>query len=272
MDFVCPICGGEFLPYSNGGARRCAMGHSFDRARTGYYNLLVGASGGNHGDNREMVLARRDFLSRGYYEPLRERVSRDVLKSLRSGGVVLDVGCGEGYYTDLVENDIRARDGESCVLAFDISRDAVIQVKKKNKNINVAVASAYHIPIATESVDLAMLIFSPLAREEIHRILRPGGRFVMVFPDRRHLYGLKCALYDTPYENKPNGTELMGFRLISDEKLEYNIELKTNEAVRSLFMMTPYAYRTPREARERVFALERLTTEVSFRILVYEKI
>lgn len=271
MDFICPICGGELAPASDN-ARRCARGHSFDRARAGYYNLLVGVGGGTHGDNREMVDARRVFLSRGYYEPLRERVSAAVLSSLAPGGVVLDVGCGEGYYTDRVERDVRLRDGESRVLAFDISRDAVKQLARKNTNISAAVASAYHIPVGDGTVDLAMLVFSPLATSELHRVLRVGGRLVMVFPDRRHLWGLKSVVYDTPYENKPTGTDLEGFRIVSDDLLEYDIELNDREAIRSLFMMTPYAYRTPREAVERVLSLESLSTEVAFRILVYERI
>ena len=125
--------------------------------------------------------------------------------------------------------------------------------------------------MAGGSVDLAAAVFAPLAREEIHRVLRPSGKFLMVFPDDMHLYGLKSALYSTPYKNKPEPTELEGFSVISDEVLSYELELTSAEDIKNLFMMTPYAYRTPKEGRERLLSRTELVTEVAFRILVYEK-
>ena len=65
---------------------------------------------------------------------------------------------------------------------------------------------------------------------------------------------------------------LDGFRLVSHETLSYEITLDTPEAVGSLFMMTPYAYRTLKEDKERVLSLSRVTTEIEFIIDVYEKI
>lgn len=73
-DFVCPKCRGA-LVLLDGGVKKCAAGHSYDRARAGYYNLLLGSSGGEHGDNKMMVEARRAFLAGGYYSPLAERVA-----------------------------------------------------------------------------------------------------------------------------------------------------------------------------------------------------
>ena len=73
-DFVCPKCRGALVPL-DGGVKKCAAGHSYDRARAGYYNLLLGSSGGDHGDNKMMVEARRAFLAGGYYSPLAERVA-----------------------------------------------------------------------------------------------------------------------------------------------------------------------------------------------------
>ena len=99
MNFVCPKCG---LPLvENGISALCPKKHSFDRARAGYYNLLLSASGGTHGDNAQMVEARRAFLDTGAYKPLSDKVSELAAKYI-SGGAVLDIGCGEGYYTDSI--------------------------------------------------------------------------------------------------------------------------------------------------------------------------
>ena len=116
-----------------------------------------------------------------------------------------------------------------------------------------------------------MLLFSPLSRAEILRSLKPRAKFLMVFPDEMHLYGLKSAIYKTPYKNTPESTELEGFSLLSDTALSYEITLDTTEEIRELFMMTPYAYRTSPADRDRLLSNKSLSTEVAFRILAYEK-
>ena len=73
----------------------CSEGHSFDKAREGYVNLLF-RNGGTHGDNREMVFARRRFLDSRQYLPLRLLLCGRVKE--QSPNTLLDAGCGEGYY------------------------------------------------------------------------------------------------------------------------------------------------------------------------------
>lgn len=270
MDFACPKCKGELTLDLN--TKKCKNNHAFDRAKAGYYNLLLGAGGGTHGDNADMVLARRDFLSRGYYEPLADRLAALVADVTPHGGCVLDAGCGEGYYTDKIERALALRDSRSNVLAFDISRDAVKNAAKRNRAISLAVATSYDMPLGDGTVDTVFNAFSPLAIPEVLRVLRTGGRFVMVYPGRDHLFGLKSLIYKTPYKNEPQDTTLDGFKLLSHDTLSYVIRLDNGDAIRSLFMMTPYAYRTSREDRERVLSLSEVSTEVEFIIDVYEKI
>ena len=270
MDFACPKCKGELILDTN--TKKCNNGHSYDRAKAGYYNLLLGVKGGTHGDNAEMVEARRAFLSRGFYEPLADRLAALVTAHTPAGGCVLDAGCGEGYYTDKVESALRTRDGKSNVLAFDISRDAVKYAAKRNRSISLAVATSYDMPLSDGSVSTVFNAFSPLAISEVSRVLKVGGRFVMVYPGREHLFGLKSVIYKTPYKNEPEDVGLDGFKLLSHETLSYTLKLNTEGDIRALFMMTPYAYRTSREDRERVLSLSEVTTEVEFVIDVYEKI
>ena len=270
MDFVCPKCKGELV--FDGNTKKCKNNHCFDRAKAGYYNLLLGVGGGTHGDNAEMVEARRAFLSRGFYEPLADKLSELVCLHTSADGCVLDAGCGEGYYTDKVERALKGRYGVSNVLAFDISRDAVKYAARQSRAVSLAVATSYDMPIADASVDTVFNAFSPLAVSEVSRVLKAGGRFIMAYPGREHLFGLKAHIYKTPYKNEPQDTALEGFRLVSHDVLSYVIRLDTAEDIRSLFMMTPYAYRTSREDRERVLSLSEVTTEIEFVIDVYEKI
>ncbi len=271
MKFICPVCR-EKLNKSDTGRAFCPRGHSFDRSKYGYYNLLVGAKAGCHGDNREMILARREFLDTGAYSPLADAISSLVSDYLGDGKVILDVGLGEGYYTSRVFERLTEQKREFELLGFDISKDATRYASRRVKDIEVAVASAYNIPIADGACDLVLNIFSPLAREEIHRVMAPRAKFIMAIPDKRHLFGLKSVLYDTPYENAPDTPELLGFSLLETKRVAYTLTLDTPEKIKALFMMTPYAYRTSESAKQRLFSLDTLKTEVEFIIFVYEKI
>lgn len=269
MDFICSICGGA-LSVSDGGAAKCARGHSYDRAREGYYNLLV-SNVASHGDNKDMLLARRRFLDTGAYLPLATAAAEALVSALPTAAAVLDMGCGEGYYTGIVEERLRARDGTSRVSAFDISKEAVRLAAKRNKNIVFAVASSYRIPARDDSFDGILNIFSPIALTEVARVLRRGGIFVMAIPDRRHLYGLKAAVYKTPYENEPAPTELPGFALVGEKRIAYPLRLDTCQKIHDLFMMTPYAYRTRAEDREKLLSLSSLECDAEFVLLTYIK-
>lgn len=269
MIFVCPKCKGKLNIDLNSGAAKCSLGHSYDKSRFGYYNLLLGASSGTHGDNKEMVLARREFLSRDYYLSLASRVGEICESVLNSRGVILDAGCGEGYYTSVIRD--KCKEKCSKIVAFDISKDAVREASKKKCADEYAVASAYRMPTGDESIDLIINTFSPLARDEVYRSLKRGGYFVMAIPAEEHLYGLKAATYDTPYKNEVEDTALEGFSLVSKEELKYRINLNTDADIRALFMMTPYAYRTNAKGRERVLSLKELTTDVHFLVLTYRK-
>ncbi len=270
MRFCCPNCGGKLNILD--GRCVCHRGHSFDKARGGYYNLLVGNNGGIHGDNKDMVLARRAFLGAGYYLPLAECISELVLRYTPAGGSLLDAGAGEGYYTDIVESNLFARDGESDVSAFDISKDAVREIAKKNRRISLAVAGSYHMPIADGEFDTVINTFSPLALSETVRVLKKGGHFIMAIPGEMHLFDLKSVIYDTPYKNEVADTHLDGFELVMDKPLTYKFTLDSAEKIHNLFMMTPYAYRTRPDDRAKVECLDSLECTADFRVFVYKKI
>ena len=94
----------------------------------------------------------------------------------------------------------------------------------------------------------------------------------MAIPAENHLFGLKRAVYSTPYKNTVEDSAIEGFKLLSEERISFSITLSSKDEIRSLFMMTPYAYRTGREERERLFSLDLLETEIDFILFVYEKI
>lgn len=265
MKFICPICAARF-EVGEGGTAKCKNGHSFDRSREGYYNFLLGASGKVHGDNREMLLARRRFLDTDAYLPLANELISSILEFAPRGAGILDMGCGEGYYTRLVSEALQAEE----VTALDISKDAVKLAAKRAKKASFAVASSYKIPVENESFGTVYNVFSPLALDEVRRTLAPSGTFIAVIPDREHLFELKAKIYDEPYKNEPENEELEGFSLVSRKALAYEKSF-SGEEVRDLFTMTPYAYRTSQRERARLDGITELTVGVRFIILIYRK-
>ena len=267
MIFICPICKQKLELFENK-IVKCPSGHSFDRAKEGYYPLLL-SSGGMHGDNAQMVEARRAFLSAGFYAPLARRVAALAAELLPPGGTVLDAGCGEGYYTSVIADALASAGSCGQVCGFDISKDAVRRAAKRDPRLHLAVAGSYHIPVADRSVDLLVDLFSPLAAEEFCRVLKSHGVFLMAIPAEDHLFELKAAVYDTPYRNSPKDPALPGFDRLATERLTFRMDLSDRAAVSALFGMTPYAYRTPADGRARVAALDRLSVTADFLLFTY---
>ncbi len=265
MQFICPVCKEKFE--KKGNSLVCVNGHCFDYAKSGYVNLLTGSKGGNHGDNRLMINARRGFLSKGYYEPLRNGIVRAVEDRAFEGAKVVDCGCGEGYYTNEIAKT--ANGIELC--AFDISKDAVSLAARAGKSVEYAVASSFDIPLENESVDILIEVFSPFCKDEFERVLRKGGKMIMVIPLENHLFELKKAVYDEPYRNVPSPTGIDGFILENRQEIKYDIEIKSNEDIKNLFMMTPYYYKTGAKEQSRLNTLQTLSVKTEFLILSYKK-
>ncbi len=265
--FCCPVCGEDLE--DTGKARICCNRHSFDKAKSGYVHLALHTSGHkNHGDNKEMVRARRAFLETDAYAPLRDAVTSAAKKYSVFGGVALDSGCGEGYYTQGVA---AALDGKMQVLGFDISKDAVNFAAKRCRTVQFAVASAFSIPVKDNSVDMLFEIFSPFSEDEFLRVLKSGGVLIEVIPGARHLYGLKTAVYDTPYENEVASFTRNGYTLRECVHLQNQITVDNPTDIQNLFLMTPYYYKTGKTEQARLQTLQTLTTETEFYVLVYRK-
>lgn len=261
--FICPVCKNELN--KTGKSLICSNGHCFDMAKSGYVNLLLKSTGGNHGDNKLMVSARRDFLDKGYYDPLREAIVKMCRKFTASGDIIVDCGCGEGYYTSKIAEALPDR----TVCGFDISKDALAIAGKRNKTVEYAVASSFDIPLPDNCADMITEIFSPHSEKEFLRILKPDGRMLMVIPLENHLLELKQAVYDKAYKNEPSSFEKDGFKLLKSERVEYTADIASTEDIKNLFAMTPYYYKTGEKEQARLNTLQRLNVTLSFAVLCY---
>lgn len=175
---ICPLCKEALAAES--GCLKCTLGHSFDVSAKGYVNLLLPNHGaGNHGDNRDMLCARRDFLQKGYYRNLSEAITNTCAQLLpEPGDCIADCCCGEGYYTKNLHTGLEQSGLPHEIYAFDISRDGIKMAATKNSPIHFFVASVFDIPLADSSVEVAVHSFAPYCDEEIARILKPGGYLI----------------------------------------------------------------------------------------------
>lgn len=269
--FTCPICGKRLIHENM--RYYCESGHSFDTASEGYVHLLPANRKHSKlpGDDKNMVRARRRFLSAGYYAPLRETLENLFIKHSPYETAFLDSGCGEGYYSSGIIEALTHTGRNISAAGIDISKEAVRLASKRVKTAEFAVASAYHLPLADGSVDIVLNCFSPLCENEFLRVLRRKGKFIYVVPAPRHLWELKCAVYDEPYENERLSTSYAGFSLVETEKVSTLIKLKDNQSILDLFTMTPYFWKTPKKGADKLKVFDTLETEVSFDVHVYEK-
>lgn len=258
---ICPVCGENLI--KEGSTQKCPSGHSFDIAKEGYVNLLLTSKKGDSmGDDRVSARKRRDFLNCGYYAPL-----KDELVSLFSdkSGAVLDICCGEGYYTSALAENEKLR-----VYGFDLSRE-MVRLAAKREKAEYFVANMANIPVADRSFDYAVHLFAPFNEKEFARILKSGGRLYTVVPGSHHLFGLKEVLYDEPYLNDEKLPETSALRLISRRKVSAEIELRTPEDIEAVFRMTPYYFHTSEKDKAKLLKLSSLKTPIEFIIGEYIK-
>lgn len=255
MKICCPVCKEELNKSEN--TYKCLNGHSFDISSQGYINLNLHNSQ-NTGDNPDMIKARTCFLNKGYYSFLLDKVNT----LLDENDSLIDLACGEGYYT----SKFIAKDK----LGVDLSKQGLKYASKHDKNTTYILSSIFHNPLFDKSADKIITIFAPIAKQEIVRLLKDDGTFILVKPDSNHLYELKQAIYDNPYLNEIEDIEIEGLKLIDEIKIS-NRACLNNEDINNLFMMTPYYNTTSSLDKKKLEAIDKLDITFSFIIDVYKK-
>jgi len=222
---ACPVCAGALR--GDGGSARCAAGHSFDFARSGYLNLTVGGGSGRVGDSAEMVRARGAFLAAGHYEPLAAALARAAVESAAGSGagegeggvvggpdracddpgVLCEIGSGTGYYLDAVARALAAAGrAPAAAVGVDLSKAAADRAARDHPDAALVVADAEEaIPLLDASASLCLSVFSPRPAAELGGVVRPGGTLLVALAGPRHLERLR---------------ERLGLMAVGEDKLE----------------------------------------------------
>jgi 23S rRNA (guanine745-N1)-methyltransferase len=263
---ICPLCH-EQLSTAQPQSWQCSNNHNFDVAREGYLNLHVvqHKKSRDPGDNPEMVKARRAFLQADYYQPLRDAVA-EMLAPLQAQSL-LDIGCGEGYYTSHFKRII------DDVIGIDIAKTAIQLAAKRFKDITWLVGSGALLPIATHSIDIVSSMFSPLPIAEMVRVLKADGYVLVVTPAPRHLWTVREGLFDEVVAHEPDKF-LAGFDesfiLHSRREVSFPLLLST-QALKDLLLMTPYVWKARPEKRQALEQLDQFETAAAFTVLLFKK-
>ena len=315
--FICPLCQSPLQPAldtwrCDGSLNPKKINHPFDVARQGYVNLLPvqQKNSKDPGDSQASIEARKRFLNKGHYQSLQVLICQKMTELLAQNKLVnnpiakpnnkpiawLDIGCGEGYYTQTM-----AQTGMNILLAADISKPAVVELAKASKAKGILwyqqnqhdgskiadgsktaaiyplVTSAAHLPLRAHSVTGISSIFSPILPEAFNKVLSAEGYLIIAKPDVGHLATMRDALFDDVHEHDSDKFlhELAPyFTLMNTYHVSTEMTLAVDDLA-DLMTMTPYAYRARSEKRQALLAkvaTEIFITEAKFVVYVLQKI
>ena len=188
--FACPICQENLTLVET--SLKCSNRHSFDLAKFGYVNLAPQIKQSANYD-KENFQNRQQILEAGFYQAILEGVS-DLLETNPSAKTVLDIGCGEGFYS----RKLQESHSDKTFYAFDISKDSVQIATKSEPNwaVNWFVGDLARLPIKDASMDILLDIFSPANYGEFRRVLSKNGILIKVIPTENHLKEIRQMAQD----------------------------------------------------------------------------
>lgn len=271
MTYQCPLCHQPLQRLDK--QWRCENNHQFDNAKEGYVNLLPVQHKRSRqpGDSAEMMLSRRTFLEGAHYQPLRDRVVTLLDAHLdEKADALLDIGCGEGYYTSAIEQGLNAR-RRMQVYGLDVAKVAIRHAAKRYHNVEFCVASSHRLPFADQSLDAIVRIYAPCKAPELHRVVKSAGLVLTVAPGPRHLYQLKGLIYSEVQLHSDAEESLEGFERVSTESLRYEMALNGSQAF-DLLQMTPFAWRATEAVMQDLSQREAFACETDFVISLFRRI
>lgn len=258
----------------------CPAGHSYDRAKSGYVNLLPvqNKRSKDPGDSKAMVAARRTFLDQGHYTPIAAAVAAGLANWLPAPASpnaplrVLDAGCGEGYYLIQLQLALAERGQANDCLGLDISKWAVQAASKRSHAIDWVVGSNASLPAPEGLCDLVLCLFGFPVATEFARVLKPGGVLLLADAGADHLIELRRILYPEihPYtDSRAEG--LAGFQPLHEEALAFRFDLTEASAIQALLAMTPHLHKASYAGRQAAAQLQRIALTADVRLRWYRR-
>jgi 23S rRNA (guanine745-N1)-methyltransferase len=193
LELVCSVrgCGARLVRDPR--TWKCARGHVFDVARSGYCNLLQPQDRRSRapGDSKELVQARRALFDAGHAQALLAALI-EVFEAHAPapGSALLDAGCGEG---SLLAELARRFALEGC--GIDISVHAIDAAARRHRHVTWIVANADRVlPLADASLARVLSVDGRRNAREFRRVLAADGRLVVALPAADDQAELRAAV------------------------------------------------------------------------------
>ncbi len=238
--FACPICQENLALVES--SLKCNNRHSFDLAKFGYVNLAPQIKQSANYD-KENFQNRQQILEAGFYQAILDAVS-DLLASSKTTTTILDIGCGEGFYS----RKLQEGHSEKTFYAFDISKDSVQIAAKSEPNwaVNWFVGDLARLPIKDASMDILLDIFSPANYGEFRRVLSKDGILIKVIPTENHLKEIRQKIQDQltnkDYSNQDIKNHFQEhFTILSNQTASLTKTI-TADQLQALLSMTPLLF------------------------------
>ena len=238
--FACPICQENLTLVEN--SLKCNNRHSFDLAKFGYVNLAPQIKQSANYDKKNFQ-NRQQILEAGFYQAILDAVS-DLLASSKTTTTILDIGCGEGFYS----RKLQESHSEKTFYAFDISKDSVQIAAKSEPNwaVNWFVGDLARLPIKDASMDILLDIFSPANYGEFRRILSKDGILIKVIPTKNHLKEIRQRVQDQltnkDYSNQDIKNHFQEHFTILSSQTASLTKTITADQLQALLSMTPLLF------------------------------
>ena len=238
--FACPICQENLTLVEN--SLKCNNRHSFDLAKFGYVNLAPQIKQSANYD-KENFQNRQQILEAGFYQAILEAVS-DLLSNSKNAKTILDIGCGEGFYS----RKLQERHPDKTFYAFDISKDSVQIAAKSEPNwaVNWFVGDLARLPIKDASMDILLDIFSPANYGEFRRVLSKDGILIKVIPTKNHLKEIRQKVQDQltnkDYSNQDIKNHFQEHFTILSSQTASLTKTITADQLQALLSMTPLLF------------------------------
>ena len=238
--FACPICQENLTLVES--SLKCKNRHSFDLAKFGYVNLAPQIKQSANYD-KENFQNRQQILEAGFYQAILEDIS-DLLANSETSTTVLDVGCGEGFYS----RKLQESHPDKTFYAFDISKDSVQIAAKSEPNwaVNWFVGDLAHLPIKDDSMDILLDIFSPANYGEFKRVLKENSLLIKIIPTENHLKEIRQKvekqLTNKDYSNQNIKNHFQEHFTILSSQTTSLTKTITAEQLQALLSMTPLLF------------------------------
>ena len=232
----CPQCGTPLTLLENR-SLVCERRHCFDLSAKGYVNLAPGHDQAADKYDAALFESRARIFADGFYTHVAQAIVTAIADALPSHSIgaklpptplMVDVGCGEGYYA----RELARHNPQSTVVGVDLSRDAIQAAARQAPALGWLVADLTRLPFADHSVQVLLDVLTPADYREFARVLAPAGLLVKVIPADDYLIEIRRAV-----AGQLHNADFSNARVIAH--LEENAEVVARRTVRQTLLVSP---------------------------------